>query len=187
MNPSSAISQSQEQGWILRARQGDTEAFRSLVDACERRLLYFILRFLPDAHQALDVLQEVWLTVFRRLPGLRAPEAFSTWLYQITHDKVVSLVRRQRRERGVYEDLGNGRVAEAEDQQDFSREDAEAVHRALGLLSVEHREVLTLRFLEDMRLEEIAEALRCSLGTVKSRLHYARRALRHEMEKLTHE
>src|SRR5437588_12641577 len=90
-------SQEQERDWVLRARGGDADAFRRLVDAYDRRLLYFVLRFLPDTDRALDVLQDVWLTLFRRLPGLRAAEAFRVWLYQVAHDKVVDAVRRDRR------------------------------------------------------------------------------------------
>src|SRR5262245_66154788 len=100
-------STDQERLWVRAAQSGDTDAFRRLVDIYDRRLLYFVLRFLPDAHQALDVLQDVWLVVLRRLPGLRAPEAFRVWLYQIAHDKVVSLLRRQRREEEMYASLGN--------------------------------------------------------------------------------
>jgi RNA polymerase sigma-70 factor (ECF subfamily) len=182
-------SPEQEREWVLRARGGDADAFRSLVDAYDRRLLYFVRRFIADADRALDVMQDVWLTLFRRLPGLKAPQAFRVWLYQITHDKVVDLVRRDRREekahaalRAAYLPTENGEAGHEElvDQAEF-------VHHALRALSDEHREVLLLRFLEGLSLEEVAAALRCNLGTVKSRLHYARQALRREVERLVHE
>jgi RNA polymerase sigma-70 factor (ECF subfamily) len=181
----SAAGQSErelEWQWVLAARRRDPAAFRLLVDAYERRLLYFLLRFVPGADDALDVLQEVWLTVYRRLPALNAPEAFRVWLYQIAHDKAVSHVRGQRRQERVREELQELRGGEPEEAVP-AVESAELIHRALQLLSVEHREVLTLHFLEDMRLEEIAQVLRCPLGTVKSRLHYAKQALRQEVEK----
>src|SRR5262245_18390826 len=72
MNPPDARSAVQERECVRRAQQGDAMAFRRLVDSYDRRLLYFVLRFLPDADGALDVLQDVWLTLFRRLPQLRA-------------------------------------------------------------------------------------------------------------------
>ena len=70
----------QEVQWVRAARGGDTDAFRRLVDAYDRRLLYFVLRLLPDADRALDLMQDVWLTVLARLPALRPPEAFRCWL-----------------------------------------------------------------------------------------------------------
>jgi RNA polymerase sigma-70 factor (ECF subfamily) len=178
-------SAGQEQQWVRAARGGDAEAFRSLIDRYDRRLLYFVRRLLPDADRALDVMQEVWLTVLRRLPALRAAEAFRVWLYQIAHDKVVSLVRRDRLEERAREQLRNHHVPE-DDHPERAFERAELIHQALALLSPGHREVLLLRFLEGLALEEIAQALRCSLGTVKSRLHYARGALREHVERLSH-
>ena len=182
MDAAAPLDKHQELLWVLRAQQRDPEAFRCLVDAYEERLLYFIRRFVKDIDDALDVLQDVWLTMFRRLPHLHAPAAFRVWLYQVAHDKAVSLIRDQRRETQAVEALGDSLDAEpAGDGTVF--EDAELVHRGLQTLSPEHREVLTLHFLEDLRLEEIAEILRCPIGTVKSRLHYAKKCLRQDMEK----
>lgn len=180
------VTREQEQAWVVRARRGDADAFRLLVDQYDRRLLYFVLRFLPDADRALDVLQDVWLTLFRRLPELRAPAAFRVWLYQIAHDRVVDVLRRRKREQEGQVVLQNGFVEHESTFEDaFDR--ADLVHHGLEQLSPDHREVLLLRFLEDLSVEEIAATLRCSAGTVKSRLHYARLALRREVEKLVHE
>src|SRR5262249_47565971 len=140
----------QERLWVRAAQRGDTAAFHRLVDAYDRRLLYFVMRFLPDAHQALDVMQDVWLIVLRRLPGLRAPEAFRVWLYQIAHDKVVSLLRRQRREEEVYADLRNYHAGATDGDHELAFDRAELVHQALQHLSPEHRAVLLLRFLEGL-------------------------------------
>jgi RNA polymerase sigma-70 factor (ECF subfamily) len=172
---------------VRAAQRGDADAFRCLVDAYDRRLLYFLLRFLPDADRAADAVQEVWLTVLRRLPALRAPEAFRVWLYQIAHDRVVSLLRRDRREERAVAELRRRQPPEDNEGPEHACDDAELVHRGLALLAPEHREVLLLRFLEGLSVAEIAEALRISLGTVKSRLHYARQALRQHVEKLGHE
>ena len=175
------LAEIREQIWVLRAQRGDAAAFRQLVDAYERKLLYFVRRFVRDATLALDVMQDVWLAVFRRLAGLREPRAFRVWLYQIAHDQVVRFIRRERRQAEVHADYSDMQSAESIDEL-AAIDNAELVHRALELLSPEHREVLTLRFLEDMSIEEIAETVRCSLGTVKSRLHYAKRAMRQRVE-----
>jgi RNA polymerase sigma-70 factor (ECF subfamily) len=179
-------STDRERLWVRAAQGGDVAAFRSLLDIYDRRLLYFVRRFLPDVNQALDVLQDVWLTVFRRLPALRAPEAFRVWLYQIAHDKVVSVLRRHRREDEVYADLRDRHADAADGDHELTFDRAELVHRALERLSPEHREVLLLRFLEGLSLEDIARAVGCGAGTVKSRLHYAKQALRQHVEKLSH-
>src|ERR1700740_420677 len=105
MSTEAMASTDQEQAWVRAAQQGDVAAFRCLVDCYDRRVLYFVLRFLPDSHQALDVMQEVWLALFNRLPSLRAPAAFRVWLYQIAHDQVVSQLRRQRRQEKIREKL----------------------------------------------------------------------------------
>jgi RNA polymerase sigma-70 factor (ECF subfamily) len=142
--------------------------------------------FVPDPQRALDVVQDVWLTVFRRLGTLRQTETFRAWLYQIAHDQVVRRVRSEIRDRKG--EAAAREVAEREaPDPPLGAENAELVHRGLAALSVEHREVLTLRFLEDMRLDEIAHATRCNVGTVKSRLHYAKQAMRQEVERLSHE
>jgi RNA polymerase sigma-70 factor (ECF subfamily) len=167
----------QEQLWVLQAQQGNHEAFQSLVNQYDRRLLYFVMRFTNRQDQALDVLQEVWITIFRRLRKLRSPAAFRVWLYQIAHDKVVSLIRQSVREEAIHERLMDEQGNNADDADPIS-DNAELVHRVLGELSAEHREVLVLRFLEDLSLEEIGQLLRCSLGTVKSRLHYAKQAIK---------
>jgi RNA polymerase sigma-70 factor (ECF subfamily) len=186
MKSAEPISREQETRWVLRAQRGDGDAFRLLVDQYDRRLLYFILRFVSDADRALDVLQDVWLTLFRRLPTLQAPEAFRVWLYQIAHDRAVDVLRRQQREESAQQVLRNGFV-EGDEGPETGFDRAELVHHALDQLSPEHREVMLLRFLEDLSVAEIAATLRCALGTVKSRLHYARLALRQEVERLVHD
>ena len=186
MSMPAANSRQDEIALVLRAQKGDAAAFGELIERYDRRLLYFVRRLLPDADLALDILQDVWLTLYRRLSGLRSPEAFRVWLYQIAHGRVVDMLRRQRRQEQAQEVLRNGfhePVAGPEE----AIERAELVHHALQLLTPEHREVLLLRFLEDMCLEDVAKTVGCSLGTVKSRVHYARHALRCEVEKLVHE
>jgi RNA polymerase sigma-70 factor (ECF subfamily) len=183
MKPCDEISQLEERLEVLLAQQGDAGAFGRLVGQYERRLLYFILRFTDDADQALDVLQEVWLSVFRLLPGLNAPEAFRVWVYQIAHGKVMDLLRREHRIAASV-DAAVDPSPEVTDCDEPALENAELVHRALGHLSIEHREVLTLHFLEGMSLEEIGQAISCPLGTVKSRVHYAKHSLRNVIERL---
>jgi RNA polymerase sigma-70 factor (ECF subfamily) len=184
MDSAEQLRKYQEEMWVLRAQQRDPDAFRRLVDAYEKRLLYFIRRYANNSEDALDVLQDVWLIAFQRLPALRSPAAFRVWLYQIAHDRSVSLVRGQRRDARVVEAFSDGQDADPEEAK-LAFDDAELVHRLLGMLSLDHQEVLTLYFLEELPVEEIADILRCPAGTVKSRLHYAKKTLRSRMEKQT--
>ena len=183
MKPGDEIEQLEECLEVLRARQGDADAFGRLVGRYERRVLYFILRFTDDADQALDVLQDVWLSVFRLLPRLKAPEAFRVWMYKIAHGKVMDFLRRERRMTPSV-DTAELPSREAADCDVPALENAELVHRALECLSTDHREVLTLHFLEGMALEEIAQAISSPVGTVKSRMYYAKRSLRNTIERL---
>ena len=170
-----ALQQSEEAKLVLLAQQGDGEAFRSLVERYDRRLLYFIRRILDESEEAFDVLQEVWLRVHRDLGSLRSPHAFRVWLYRLAHDRAISAMRRNRRAIPL-EDLPPSEVPAA-DLPDSIFEAADLVHVALTSLSLDHRRVLTLRFLEGMSIQEIAAVMQCGAGTVKSRLHYAKAAL----------
>ena len=169
------LRQTEEALLVLLAQGGDGEAFRTLVESYDRRLLYFIRRILDQTEEAFDVLQEVWLRVHRNLPKLKSPRAFRVWLYRIAHAQAVSALRRSHRTVPL-EESSLDHVPDA-DLPDLVFDAADQVHAALGSLSVDHRRVLTLRFLEDMSIEEIANVLECSTGTAKSRLHYAKAAL----------
>lgn len=171
---------------VVQAQARDPAAFRELVERYQRRLAYYIRRVTGDEHGAFDVMQEVWLAVFRRLASLESPEAFRVWLYKIAHDASVDHLRRSLRQPAplidealVCDELDGWNELEA-------LENAELVHRTLEQLSPPHREVLTLRFLEGMEVSEIAKVIGCAVGTAKSRLHYAKRALRQQIEGAAH-
>ena len=186
MTSSGDIRHHEEELLVIRAQNGDRAAFAALMDRHERRLVYYLLRLVNDAHTALDVAQDVWLTVFRQLHSLNAPEAFRVWLYRIAHDKAMTWIRRERREADLYASYACEVVTETEGF-DLHFDDAEAVHWALGRLPLDQREALTLRFLEGLSLEQMSEVLCCPIGTAKSRLHYAQHAIREELEKHVHE
>ena len=173
----------QEHLWVLRAQRGDEQSFHLLVDAYDRRLMYFVRRFERDLDKALDTVQDVWLTVFRKLPKLRSPEAFRAWVYRIAHAKVVAAIRRETREAQTIRSLQTN-VADEADCPQQALDDAQLVHQALERVSPQHREILTLRFLESMSLEEIAHVLGRRIGTVKSRMHYAKQSFRQAVEEL---
>ncbi|MGB6746346.1 MAG: RNA polymerase sigma factor [Terracidiphilus sp.] len=163
--------------WLaLRCQAGDAGAFEDLIAVMERPLLYYAASLTDDADGALDVLQEVWVKVFRNIRKLKDPRSLRSWLYSIAHGAAVDRIRknysREQAEKVQLEDF-----QEAEEPS-FADEDASAVHQALSQIGLKHREVLVLHFLEDLSIAEIAEVVGCSEGTVKSRMHYAKRAMK---------
>jgi RNA polymerase sigma-70 factor (ECF subfamily) len=163
---------------VLRAQLGEREALVALVDRYTPRLRYFLARLAGDAGAVDDLVQEVWLAALRGLPRLVAAAAFRTWLYRIARDQALGLLRRRRR---LPQALENDHLLEDDAPDNFSAEDAAAIHRALDSLPAEQREAIVLRFIEDMTYDEIAAVTGAPVGTVRSRLHYAKRALRSQI------
>jgi len=167
---------------VALAQNHDLASFEELVSLYQGRLTYYVRRLIGCAHESEDVLQEVWIVVYRRLPRLRAPEAFRVWLFKIAHDVTVSYLRRiSRLPKAMSSKIEQSEPIESWDEFE-AMANIELVHRTLDFLSHEHREVLTLRFLEQMQLSDIAEVVGCSIGTVKSRMHYAKAVLRKRIE-----
>jgi RNA polymerase sigma-70 factor (ECF subfamily) len=175
-----------EQLLVLRCQAGNRVAFAEIVARYQSRLRYFLLKLLGDKHCADDLLQDVWLEALRGLPRLAEPRALAAWLYRIAHDRAMQVLRKRRL---LTQPLETVEIAtEPEDESAFSDWDAGRVHAALDLLAPQHREVLVLRFMEEMSYEQIAQVVGCQVGTVKSRLHYAKGALRTAIERtIAHE
>ncbi len=169
-----------EQILLLRCQIGDKNALAELIGRYQKPLRYFISRLLDDDVTAEDVIQDTWLTVIGKIHGLREVEAFPTWLYRIARNKVYQQLRRNKR---VFELDENLTVPNDVEEEIFSDEDAAKIHQCLAELNPNHKEVLLLRFLEQMSYEQIAKVIDCKIGTVRSRIHYAKLALKKEMEK----
>jgi RNA polymerase sigma-70 factor (ECF subfamily) len=168
-----------EQVLVLRCQARDEAAFEEIVGRYTPRLRYYLRRMLGSVQAAEDALQEVWLDAFRGLPRLIEPGAFAAWIYRLARDRAFREVRRRRSWLPLAE---FDAIDEAGSVDEFSAEDAAQIHQALDALLVEHREVLVLRFIESMTYEQIAAVVGCPLGTVRSRLHHAKRALRRVIE-----
>jgi len=166
---------------VLRCQAGDDAAFEQVVVAFSPRLRYFLRRILGEAECIEDVLQDVWLQVFRGLPSLADAGAFRTWLYRIARDRAYREFRKRRPPVQLQEDSDLALAPECGG--DIPAESIEQVHVALGRLVQEHREVLVLRFLEGMSYEDIARVIGCPLGTVRSRIHYAKLALQSALKR----
>lgn len=173
---------------VLRCRQGHRDALEEMVRTWERPLFYYIHRLVDDEDEALHVLQQTWVKVLGGLKRLREPRKLPAWLYGIARKTALSHLRTRYSERTLFR---NGEAVSHVDDGDvyLSFDDAERIHYGLGRLSLMHREILTLFFLQDLSIEEIAAMLGVPAGTVKSRLHHAKRTLKAilEAEESSHE
>jgi RNA polymerase sigma-70 factor, ECF subfamily len=164
---------------ILRCRIGDREALAELIRRHSRRLRYFIGHLADSPDLTEDILQDTWVGVIGKLHTLRNAGSFTAWLYRIARNTAYQHFRKGKRDCRLHDNI----VPPDEPADDaFSPADAARVHAGLKRLPPAHREALVLRFLEQMSYQQVAEVLGCSLNTVKSRIHYAKLALRKELE-----
>lgn len=174
---------------VAAAQQGDQAAFGALVENYQAMAYSLALRMLSDPDDAADAVQEAFLNAWRALGSFQGQSAFSTWLYRLTSNACIDLLRRNRRRAAVSmtvsdEDEDAPHETDVPDERwspERSLERSEthrAVHEGLAALSPEHRQVLVLRELEGLSYQEIAQVLDLEEGTVKSRIARARTALR---------
>jgi RNA polymerase sigma-70 factor (ECF subfamily) len=176
---------------VARSQEGDRDAFSTLVTRYQERVLNLVLRGLGDHDAALDVAQEVFLKAYRGLERFQGDSQFFTWLFRITMNETIS-ARRRRDRRGRPLSIGReGPDGERlQDPPDSTFEPgAEAarldeqvlVHRAIAGLDDEQAQVILLRDIDGRSYQEIAEVLELPLGSVKSKIHRARQALKERL------
>lgn len=169
----------EEKDLTCRAARGDAEAFRQLVEAYQTPAYRLAARMCgPDSAE--DVTQEAFLAAWRALPEFRGDCRFSTWLYRLVSNAAIDCLRREKKHRdtGDVDDLELPDGGPSPQEQAERSDTRDAVRRALDRLSPEHRQVLLLRFMQELDYGEIARALDVSEGTVKSRINRAKSKLR---------
>ena len=174
---------------VRAAAGGDEDAFAELVRLHEKKVYHLALKMCGNAEDASDVAQEAFLSAWNGLPNFRGEAGFSTWLYRLTSNAAIDLLRRTRKQRGELslddEDAGidpvDGELPPQERAE--AAELREAVTAGLAELSEDHRQALVMREMQELSYEEIAAALGVDLGTVKSRIFRARAALRKILQK----
>jgi RNA polymerase sigma-70 factor (ECF subfamily) len=173
-----------EQTLVIRSQIGDELAFQELLTLYGPHLLLFTRKMLQTSpHLVEDVTQEIWLAIYKGLPGLLDAGKFRPWAFRIARDRIY---REYRRRQVPPEPLGESHLEMLPEAGEASAAvDVEKLHRGLGAISPEHREVLVLYFFEEMSYEDIAGVTSSTLGTVRSRIHYAKRALRNALERKT--
>lgn len=173
---------------VVKCRRGNSSAFMELVRLYERRLFFYIRRIAGNEDDTWDILQQTWLAIFQELKKLRDVSRFTPWMYRVARNRAMSHIRASKSRNTVsIDDLDMDVPDETVD--DFDQWDAEEVRTALDTLPDPQCEVLTLYFLEDFGIGEIADITGTPPGTVKSRLHYGKQALKKAVKRgwLTHE
>ncbi len=162
---------------VLRCQAGDERAFVKLMDAFGSKTHGYLRGLVGE--DADDVQQEVWLSVYRSISGLANPGAFRTWLFRTTRHRAVDFLRKRKRERELADDLAHETIESDEESNDtpFSQIDEPTLDVALKGIPPPQREVLLLRYRDDMSYSEIALVVGCPIGTVRTRLHHAKRRL----------
>lgn len=168
---------------LLQHRRGKPGALEKLVELWERPLYYYVRRLVNSEDKAKDVTQEVWLNVIRKIGAVRDPAAFPAWLYKVARTHTVDHFRKTPSFEPLPEDGSVADVAGTNMNVLPSTLDAEELHWGLSQLSPPHSECLILHFLEGFSVEEVGSITGVAPGTVKSRIHYAKKALRDVLKK----
>ncbi|MFO0848079.1 MAG: sigma-70 family RNA polymerase sigma factor [Gemmataceae bacterium] len=156
---------------VLRCQAGDGAAFAELIGRYSALVNGTLRRLLGGATD--DVAQDVWLAVWRGLPKLSDPAALPAWVRRVARDRAFQELRRRNRRVTTLPLAVEPPATEPDDPADTDR-----IRKAVDRLPAVHRDVLALRFLEGLSYEQTAAVLGCPVGTVRSRLHHAKAALR---------
>lgn len=178
------MTDSREEKWIAAAREGDQGAFEELVLLYEKRVLALTQRMCGNPEDAAEAAQEAFLAAWQGLKNFRGDSSFSTWLYRLSSNACVDLLRREGRRQAAVsldgEDLNLDIPSPIPSPQEEAerRELREQIEAGLRALPPEYREVLVLREMQQLRYDEIAHVLELDVGTVKSRISRGRKRLR---------
>ena len=166
---------------VKRVQRGDTQSFEILVRRHQKTTFNLIYRFLGDYDEATETAQEVFLSAYSSIQQFRGDANFATWLYRIAFNHASSRRKSLNSKLQRHVALEDEVVADCSADPETSaerREIQQCVQQALNSLDREDAQIILLRDLQDVRYEDIAETLDVPVGTVKSRLHRARQALR---------
>ena len=184
-----------DQELVERVQAGDKRAFDLLVLKYQRKVQRLVARFVRDSGEVDDVVQEAFIKAYRALPTFRGDAAFYTWIYRIAINCAKNYLASPARRIVPQSDLMSDDEDDAEsfdrnaglhdvatpDAEYASKQIAEAVNRAMAALPEDLRTAVTLREIEGLSYEEIAEAMECPIGTVRSRIFRAREAIATEL------
>jgi RNA polymerase sigma-70 factor (ECF subfamily) len=179
---------------VQRVKQGERSAFDLLVAKYQHKILNLVMRYVKDPSEAMDVAQEAFIKAYRAVPSFRGDSAFYTWLYRIAINTAKNhLVAARRRplsleaelpEMDAFEPFAALRDQDTPERLALTDEIGEAIASAVEDLPNELRTAILLREIEGMSYEEIAQAMDCPVGTVRSRIFRAREAIDKRIQEL---
>ncbi|HEX6650413.1 MAG TPA: RNA polymerase sigma factor [Pyrinomonadaceae bacterium] len=173
-----------ETWWVLQAQSGSHEALDELFRSVQEPLFRYIVSLVRDQHLAEDILQEVFIRIYRKLRWLREPEAFRAWTYQIASREAFRHLKRERRWSDQVRDEATLTALPFDGNDgEFPREMIATLPQFVESLSPASRAVVVLFYLHEMSLVETAAVLDIPVGTVKSRLAYGLQTLRRNFKK----
>ncbi len=189
------MSKSHDELLVERAKRGDVAAFEQLISQYEKKVYNLAYRLTGSHEDASDVAQEAFIRVYNSLPEFRGDSSFATWLYRIVNNVGMDELRKRKRQRVTSLDdtvtVDDGEIsrqlADGADGPEQALERVEtqrAVQESINSLDEEYRMVVVMCDLQGYSYNEIAETLGINLGTVKSRLHRARQALKEKLGSL---
>src|ERR1041385_3666965 len=172
-----------EQLPVQEARAGDARAWDVLFKRYQLPLYVYVFELVRDEQTSLDLVQETFISAARHVGSLRDDDKFGSWLFGIAHQKCIQSWRKKNRA-DTFEELSDATPEPGDDPRDLliRREQEEQFMKRIAQLPPPQRSALLLHFVEEFSLEDIAAITGASVGTVKSRLHYAKRALRKLLE-----
>lgn len=185
-----------DQQLVERVQRGDKRAFDLLVGKYQRKLARLLSRFVRNPEEIEDVAQEAFIKAYRALPSFRGESAFYTWLYRIainTAKNYLMSAGRRATTTSTSIDIDESETLDMAEQvpddntpetEMANQQIVQAVNRVVEALPEELREAITLREMEGLSYEEIAEAMQCPIGTVRSRIFRAREAIAAELRPL---
>ena len=172
---------------VQEARAGEPQAWETLFKRYQLPLYVYVFELVRDEQTSLDIVQETFINAARHIDGLQDDEKFGSWLFSIAHQKCIQRWRKRTKEESFLEEQLNDSAEYAEDPLDLliKKEQEERFMTLLYQLPIPQRSVFLLHFVEDFSLEEIAHITGAQIGTVKSRMHDAKKALRKLYEEQT--
>ena len=175
-------SHTEDEWLVVRCQLGERPAFDELIDRWHGPLSQYVRRLAPDDDSAREIVQDVWVRVLRGIGKLRDSGKLRPWLFGIARRTLMDRLRdRYAEPSGV--DIDSAEIPADQDPVAFDlEEEVQAMERQLALLPRKEQETLTLFYLRELSLEQVAEVLDIPAGTVKSRLFRARQMLRRRME-----
>lgn len=195
-NSTASASSLEDADWVLKAKKGNEDAFRKLMDKYQKGLDFHISKMLRDRSLLEDLIQEIFIKAYKNLKTYNPDYAFSTWLYRIATNHTIDYLRKKKLETYSIDepfDTKDGQMrieiqdeAASTDAPIEKKERKNLVHEAINQLPKKYQRVIQMRHIEELSYQEIAEELDLPIGTVKAHIFRAREMLYKAMKDKIH-